>query len=255
MRLAVGRHHGPGRPFGAGGAQQMVVRLLVQRPLLARVQVAKAELPVLGWVVDALLQALALLVKADVQHELHDDGAVLAQHALEVVDLAVALFGGLPVDPAVDHWHQHVLVMAAVVDHELARRRHLLVDAPQVVVAALQRAGRLPAVRAHAQRAGFLEHGADGAVLARGVGALQQHQQLEALVGPEDVLQRVDLAGQFGHAGLVAILVAVAVGLGAGVAILQREALAADGHLPAVQGGLAVVLLRHARVSVRLTFT
>ena len=251
MRLAVGRHHGPGRPFGAGGAQQMVVRLLVQRPLLARVQVAKAELPVLGRVVDALLQAPALLVKADVQHELHDDGAVLAQHALEVVDLAVALLGGFLVDPALDHRHQHVLVVAAVVDHEFARRRHLMVDAPQVVVAALQFAGRLPADDAHAQRAGFLEHGADGAVLAGGVGALQQHKQLEAFVRPEHVLQRINLARQIGHARLVGCLVAAGIGLGRGVAIFQIEALAANWHLPArsVVACLSIGLLRHAGVS------
>ena len=188
------------------------------------------------------------------QHELQHHGAGLAQHALEIVDLAVALRGGLGADVFVHHGHQHVFVVAAVVDHHLARGGQLLLDAPQEVVAALQLGRRLPGVGAHAQRAGFLEHRADRAVLARRVHALQQHQQLETLVGPEHVLQRIDLVCQLAHAQPILVLVTGAEGLGVGRAVLQGEALAAHRHVPrrGARVRVAVALFGHWLLSFRL---
>jgi len=123
----------------------------------------------------------------------------------------------LGVDGAADHGHQHVFIVAAVEHREFARPRHALVDAPEVIVLALGARGRLPADGVHAQRAHAAEHGAYGAVLARRVGALQHHEQLEAPVGIEKVLQRVEFHGQRIDHGLVLGFFAQRKRLGRGV--------------------------------------
>ena len=192
--------------------------------MLARVQVAQAELPVFGRVVNPLLQPLALLVKADVQQELEHHRAGLAEHALEVIDVGKALRRLRRRDPAIDGRHQHVFVMAAVENHHFARAGHLLVNAPEVVMRTLILGGRFPADGARPQRAEALEHAAYGAVLARGVGALQDHQQLVALVRVKQVLQGVELARQGFHGGLVAQFVAGGKRLGRGIEISQCAA-------------------------------
>ncbi|MPM51553.1 hypothetical protein SDC9_98302 [bioreactor metagenome] len=223
VRLGVGRDDGPRRPGCVCGGQQLLIGLLVEIPLLAHLDVAHVELPVLGWVVEPLLQALSLLVLGDVQHELEDDRAVFGQHALEVVDLRIALLLLLVGDPAVDHRHQHVFVLAAVEDHDLARARHLLVDAPQIVMRALHLGGRLPTDRAHAQRAHLAKHAARRAILARRVHALQDHQQLEAAVGVKDLLQRIKRFGDLGHPGLVVVFLSLGKGLGRGIEGAELE--------------------------------
>ena len=59
-------------------------------PVRAVVEVRHAELPPLLRVVDAGLQPLALLVEGDVKEDLHDGGAFVHEHALELADVAVA---------------------------------------------------------------------------------------------------------------------------------------------------------------------
>ncbi|MDT4862599.1 hypothetical protein FQZ97_972630 [compost metagenome] len=113
--------------------------------------------------------------------------------------------------------------MAAVEDRDVARRRHLLVDAPERVVRALGFGGRFPAHGVHAQRTGLAEDAADRAVLARGVGALQHDQQLVAAVSVEQVLQRVDLKRQGLHPRLVRALVALRKRLDTRVHGLERD--------------------------------
>ena len=163
----------------------------------------------LAWVVQALLQALALLVLADVQHELDDDRARFAEHALEVIDLGIALGLLLGRDPFVDHGHQHILVLAAVEDHDFARAGHLLVNAPQIVVRFFRVGGCFPAHGAHAQRRHLAKHAAQCAVLAGGIHALQDDQQLEAAVCVEHVLNSIQLGGELEHAFLVVLLALV----------------------------------------------
>ena len=69
MGFAVGWNDRPGRPWGAGRPKKRSVRGLVLGPLLARLQIAETEFPVLGFIVDAVLQTFSLLFKADVQHK------------------------------------------------------------------------------------------------------------------------------------------------------------------------------------------
>jgi hypothetical protein len=87
----------------------------------------------------ALEQALLLLLLADVQEVLEHDGAVLGEQALEVRDVAVALFPQAARHQVVHPHHQHVLVVRAVEDGELRRTPAHAVHAPQEVVAALLR--------------------------------------------------------------------------------------------------------------------
>ena len=226
MRLGIGRHHRPRGPRGAGGVEQRLVGFLIRLPLLARFQVAYGEFPVLGFVVNSLLQAQALLFKTDVQHELEDDRAVLGQHALKVVDLRKALRCLLWRYPAVHRGHQHVFIVTAVENHDLARARHFLVNAPQVVVRALFLGGRFPPYRVHAQRAHAAEDAAQRAVFARGVGALQNDQHLEAPISVKQVLQRIQRHRQRLGGGDVALLIAAGKRLGCGVKVGQLAACA-----------------------------
>ena len=226
MGLGIGGHDRPRRPGRVRGRQQLLVGALVTVPLRAGGQVALVELPMLGGVIQALLQALALLFLADVQHELEHHRTGLAQQALEIVDMRQALLVLRRCDPAVDHGHQHVFVLAAVEHRDLARWRHLLVNAPEIVARTFRLGWRLPAHGVYAQGAHAAEHTANRAVFARGVGALQQHQQLVALVGVEQVLQRVQRHSQRLHGSLVLRLVAQGKGFGTGVEAAQRHRLA-----------------------------
>ena len=93
-----------------------------------------------------------LLVLRDVQEELDDGRAVVGEHALEVVDLLVAALAPLLAIQLVHPHDQHVLVMAAVEDHDLALRAAPAVDAPEEVVFELLAVGRLEARHPHALR-------------------------------------------------------------------------------------------------------
>ena len=84
----------------------------------------------LGIIINALLQPLALLLKADVQHKLQNEGAVFSQHAFKVIDLGIALRRLFWRDPAADGWHQDIFVMAAVENHDFAIGWHFGVNTP-----------------------------------------------------------------------------------------------------------------------------
>ena len=83
--------------------------------------------------------------------------------------------------------------------------------------------GGLPAHGVYAQGAHAAKHATDGAVLARGVGTLQHHEQLVALVGVEQVLQPVQFHRQVFDGCLVLGLVTQREGFGAGIEVFQRH--------------------------------
>jgi hypothetical protein len=208
------------------------------------------EFPVFGRVVHALLQAPALFFKADVQHELQDHGAGFAEHPLEVVDVGKALTGLGRRDPASNHRDQHIFVVAAVEQHHVARARHLLVDAPQVVMGQLGLVGRLPADGVHTQGAHASEYVADGAVFPRCIGALQNHQQLVAAVRPEQILQGIQFMGKLIHGDSVGRLVPFREWLGTWIDVGKGEGLPVtlDRGLPGVQQAFAGAGgMRHGR--------
>ena len=221
--LAVRRHHVPRRVLGGGVGEHVLERVHVERPLGALVDVVDGELPVLGGVFQARVQARQLLVAADGEEELEDHGALLHQHLLEVVDLPVAALDLLGLQEAVHAADDHVLVVAAVEDAHLALGGAARVDAPEVVVRELHVAGLLEGMHRDALRVEAGHHLADHAVLARGVDALQHDQHAAAAVGPELHLQLV-------HARHVLVEARLAVGLReatvvVGLPVLQRDVL------------------------------
>src|SRR5215218_7581138 len=138
-------------------------------PLLALVQVAGLELPALRRVVEARAEPLGLLLARDVQVELDDARARVVQQPLEVVDVPVATAPDGLGGEFVDADHEHVLVVGAVEDADLAVARRVRMDAPQEVVRELERRGLLERDDAHALRVHAAEDVLDRAVLAAGV--------------------------------------------------------------------------------------
>jgi len=60
-----------------------------------------------------------LLARTDVQHELQDHGAGLAEHAPKVIDVLIALRCLGRCDSAIDGRHQHIIVMVPVENNDL----------------------------------------------------------------------------------------------------------------------------------------
>ena len=74
----------------------------------------------------------------------------------------------------------------------MPRRGQTMMHAPEKVVRQLLLARPAEARDVDAERPGLVEHVADGAVLAGGIGALQDHQQRALAFGEQPVLQLVD---------------------------------------------------------------
>ncbi len=121
----------------------VLVRVAELRPQLAIVEVALAELPTLRRVVETILQAARLLDLGDVEEALDDTGALVVQQALELVDVPEPLAPHRAWNQPLDAHDEHVLVVTAVEDADVARHRACLMGAPQVVVLGLD-AGRGP---------------------------------------------------------------------------------------------------------------
>ena len=144
--------------------------------------------------VDTAQETDALLLAGDVQEQLHDSKAVLGQIALPVVDLAVAplphvvlprgrrqllAIQGLGMYPN----HEHLLIVGAVEDPDLAARRQVGGVAPQVVVVELLRRRNLEAAHGDTLWVHAAHHVADRPVLARRVERLQHDQHAPRVLG------------------------------------------------------------------------
>ena len=148
-----------------------------------------------------LLQPFRLLRAGDVQQDLDDRRALVGEHALELADVPVA---PAPHGRGLELVHphgDHVLVVGAVPDADLAARGTPRVHPPQVVVREVGRARLREVLDPAAMRVEPREDMPDGAVLAGGVGALQHHEQAAAALGPQPVLQ----VAQLGHIGIEAV--------------------------------------------------
>src|SRR5215213_2203396 len=192
--LAVGRDDVPRRRLCAAALERVGVGGHVVVPQRAVLEVVRVVLPVLGRVAETGDQPCSLLLGRDVQVALDDPRAALGQLGLEAVDGVVtadprALVGKLA------HAHgEHVLVVRAVEDAELAGARELLPDPPQEVVAQLLRRRAAEARGVHAGRVARPDDVADGAALAGGVEPLQHEQHAArpalAALGEELLLER-----------------------------------------------------------------
>ncbi len=113
----------------------------------------------------------------------------LRQHLLEVVDQVVAFRPHRLRHELVHAHHQHVLVMRAVEDHDLALARRAQVGAPEKIVGELLLARLLEAEHRRPLRIHPAEHVPHDAVLAGGVERLQHDEQGLVAVRVEQVLQ------------------------------------------------------------------
>ena len=212
--LAVGRHDVPRGRVGRRLRQRDLVRLLVVVPALALVDVAVLELPLLLRVLQPLFQPGLLLVLGDVQEELADDRAFVDEHAFEVADVVVAPTPLLLRNQVVHANDEHVLVVRAVEDRDVAATRGVFVDAPQVVVGELGVVRPLEVRDPDAERIDRAEHVLDRAVLARGVHPLQDHEQLVLALGVQQALEVGQLGIELGqHRFGVALVAVEAVGV------------------------------------------
>ena len=155
------------------------------------------------------LQALLLLLFGDVKEELEDGGPFIGQHLFPGTNVLVALAPDLGRHEIVDAYDQHVLVVAAVEDDDLAVAGRLFVDTPEIVVG--QFFGRRFLEAGHLDALGIdaVEDVADGAVLAAGVRGLEHDEHLVLVLGVEQFLQHFQLRVEFGQRGLALLLAAV----------------------------------------------
>jgi len=156
------------------------------RPL---VEVSLLELPVLRRVVQAGEEPRALFVVGDVEEHLHDRRSRTDRPRLESVDLLVALRPHPGRDQVVDAHDEHVLVLRAVEDPDLARARHRVPDPPQVRMAPLLGRRRLEAGDPAPLRVDPGDHVTDDAVLPTRVGALEHEQQRTTPLRVQPLLQ------------------------------------------------------------------
>ena len=230
---------------GAAGERHFVGLHVVvpQRPVL---EVGRVELPALLGNLDALGQAFGLLLLGDVEHELQDPGAIVGEHLLEGVDLVIALLDHVSGRIAPHLHHQHVLVVRAVEDADVAPRRAHLVHAPEIVLGEFVGVWRLERCHLHADRAAMVEHRAHRAVLAGAVDALQDDEKRPLALGKQPVLQRVDGGGIAHRVGLGGLLVGKAV-RSPRVAVRQLEGLSRLHDIPLAEcpGFLSHRPLRH----------
>src|SRR5581483_6947490 len=140
------------------------------------------------------LEALSLLVPREVEEELEDGRPLLDEHALPIVDLAVAALALALRDEVVDADDDHVLVVAPVEDRDLALRGDALVDAPEVVVVELDLGRLLEGRDVDPHGVHALEDVAYDAVFPGGVHALEDDEELVLVLGEEELLELLELA-------------------------------------------------------------
>ena len=75
-----------------------------------------------------------MLSFADVKVELENDGAGIRQQLLERVNVIVAPAPDLLRHEFMHAHHQHILIMRAVKDFDISRRRRLRMHAPEEIV-------------------------------------------------------------------------------------------------------------------------
>ena len=104
-----------------------------------------------------------------------------------------ALGFGVGIYPLFQKSHQHIFVMAAIENGDFAVFRHHLMHAPQIVSRQFRFARCFECLHANTQWVYVLKHMAYGAVFARSVHALQNHQQLALAFAIQSVLQHIQL--------------------------------------------------------------
>ena len=167
----------------------ILVCLHVVFPVFPLVNVSRAELPVLVWLIDAREKSLPLLLVRQMQEYLDDLRAVAMKVLLQVRDgfipllpnvLLVAQLFGKPL-AAENLWvhsnNQHFLVIGTVEDADPAAFRKSACRAPKEIVIELFCTGLFETENLAAFWIDPRHHVPDGAVLAGAVHALKDQQQ------------------------------------------------------------------------------
>ncbi len=109
--LVVGGDNKPGGVLGAATGERVLVSRRVVVPVRSLLVIGLADLPLLGRVVEPILEAFQLLAFGDVQEELEDMGVVLDEATLESVDLIVAAGPDLFWDQVMNASDQDIFVV------------------------------------------------------------------------------------------------------------------------------------------------
>ena len=174
-----------------GTAEHLLDGGLVICPAFPVAKVLRGQLPALQGIAQTRTEALELLLRADVQEDLHQPDAVVGEQPLEVVDFRVGAAPFRFAGEAFDALHQHAAIPGAVEHHELARVGQAAPEAVQVGLPLLlrKRCGDRPHLEA--ARVERPAQPADDAALAGGVPTLEHHHRAPAVrpVGERDLLQ------------------------------------------------------------------
>lgn len=195
--LFVGGDDVPGGVGGGGFGEDVFVGGLVVVPEGALFPVADAEFPGFFDFLFAFEEALFLLVFGDVEEELEDEGAAGGKETFESVDVVVAGFPDGFGDEGVDADDEDVFVVGAVEEGGGSFCGSVRVDAPEKIVAELFGGGDFEAGDGGALGVEVAEEGAEGAVFATGVHALQDDEEAVLSGGVKEGFE----LGEFGAEG------------------------------------------------------
>ena len=155
---------------------------LVGVPLASVPPVVGRDLVAFEWHFLPLLEALQLLLRADVEPELADDDLGLHELLLEVVDLRV---GALPLDvggEALDALDKHTAVVGAVEDGDASGTGQMPPETPQIMMRPfLVRGGGVGGDVEEARIKGT-DQSPDCSALARAVPAFEDAEERTAAV-------------------------------------------------------------------------
>jgi hypothetical protein len=139
--------------------------------------------------------------------------------------------------------------VAAVEDDDLAAPRHLLVDAPEVVVSQLGGSGHLEGGHPHALGIDPLKDAADYPVLATGVHALQDNQNFMLGLRKEQLLQGFQLGVELLEALLGVVFIGFPGSSAGRVPIREIDGLVGGDQIPVpLDVGHGLLLLNYSHI-------
>src|SRR5215472_7834064 len=176
--LVVGAHHHPRRLARVAAQEHLVAGTAVVAPVPLCRLVHRAQLPLLERVAAPLPEPPRLLGAADVEVVLEEVDARAHQHLLEARDrLEEGLVLGARAELH-DVLDAGAVVPAAVEQHDLLGRRQMRGVALEVPLGFLAVARPAGGHHPHLARAQVLGDALDGAIFARGIAPLEDHQHL-----------------------------------------------------------------------------
>ncbi len=132
--LVVGTDNKPRGMLGAAPGEGVFVSRRAVVPVGSLLVIGLADFPLLGGVVEPILEAFQLLLFGDVQVKLEDFGVVLDKSALESVDAIVTAGLYFLRDQMMNASDQDILVMGTVEDGRNTPGRRSTMNSPQEIM-------------------------------------------------------------------------------------------------------------------------